>query len=390
MSTDNIHKLRQKKLVVRGLLFLTTFIILFFIVFIVARSLFRPPKIILGVDNQSFYSSIYSPVYFDIEIDKDASAVFDISAVHVPLVNEKDQVRCLSNITLFQKTVRSVYSKSGYVLENTQLERVYPLNNLCNSSTMITNMVGVYSEAEIIPEGIDHSFRLNPIREKYYFPFDYYEADSEISAEGVITSSSRSQNYTYQPDFLGYINAPGWQIDIVNDGQPEIARHRLHFFIQRPPYLKIATVVILVSLLFVIFAIPFISEIGSSVDVAVGILLGLWGVQDVLIPDYVTWTTMLEQIILFLYVLLAFSLFVRTTIYPLWKRNTPLIRADGFKSTKSIEKNTQDAQTKDINYQIHHSHQNLNGENSQYLSIELASFIIIGLLSILWLIKKRK
>jgi len=48
-----------------------------------------------------------------------------------------------------------------------------------------------------------------------------------------------------------------------------------------------------------------VRETGSFIEVSVGILLGLWGVQSVLVPDDIAGTTVIDPLIIALYVMFA-------------------------------------------------------------------------------------
>ena len=64
--------------------------------------------------------------------------------------------------------------------------------------------------------------------------------------------------------------------------------------------------------------LAFVKDVSAFLEVAIGILLGLWGIQSVLVPIDITEPTITPQIILALYVLLAFAVFIRFVIRPCW------------------------------------------------------------------------
>lgn len=73
----------------------------------------------------------------------------------------------------------------------------------------------------------------------------------------------------------------------------------------------ILTGVLLITLLSFILSLLKILETGTFLEVAAGILLGLWGVHEVLIPNYIVEPILIHSVILALYALLAVVSIVR-------------------------------------------------------------------------------
>lgn len=101
---------------------------------------------------------------------------------------------------------------------------------------------------------------------------------------------------------------------------PAVPTTMVYMTLQRPLAQRLLTPVLLGGILVFIFLLIFINDHGACLEVAVGILLGLWGVQNILIPSYISGPTFIEVIILTLYVLLIFAIFIRFVIKPFWNR----------------------------------------------------------------------
>ena len=187
----------------------------------------------------------------------------------------------------------------------------------------------------------------------FYFPFDRRSSSFAISAPVQISNSQTSTLIIpTSPRLSLKIEAPNWTnqiektteylgfdpvIKLVFNSQKEETESdqdemefigeepvtNISIVQHRPLSQRILTAVLLTSLLIFILSLLFIQETGTFLEVAVGILLGLWGVQDILIPSYITGPTLINTLILAFYVLLAFVAAINFAIRPLWHRLGP-------------------------------------------------------------------
>jgi len=157
----------------------------------------------------------------------------------------------------------------------------------------------------------------------YYYPFDYRKLDVvtwvEISYED---SGGKTVLMNITPKVVGYISISNWDtnVQISQESSPELGHDfaRVNVIFQRPLAYRALTVVLLLSLFIFIFLLVFVDSISSLLEVALGILLGLWGVQDILVPKDITWPTIIDPLILTLYVFLAFIVFVSVLGKKIW------------------------------------------------------------------------
>jgi len=124
------------------------------------------------------------------------------------------------------------------------------------------------------------------------------------------------------PKIAGAIRAPDWDITVSTietfEGNHPGARIRIEY--RRPLLYRLLVPILLLLMLGVIVALPFIQETSTFLETLIGIIFGLWGLHEVLIPADVTWPTIIDPLILSLYALLGFFTLLRVVIIPVWKR----------------------------------------------------------------------
>lgn len=160
------------------------------------------------------------------------------------------------------------------------------------------------------------------------FPFDSYWlkvsatiATSDYFLEGDqvrYPEGHKKQHEVIPTDVSLTVVASDWEETIETmqeDGQT-------WFFIrlQRHRSLRFLTVALLSSILLFILMILRLQDLGSTVEVTAAILFGIWGIRQVLVPDYVTTTTLVDYALICLYLVLAIVLFARFAVIPLWRR----------------------------------------------------------------------
>jgi hypothetical protein len=74
----------------------------------------------------------------------------------------------------------------------------------------------------------------------------------------------------------------------------------------RSPLVKVLSIIIPFSVLLIVFMLPTTThEVGSFWEVIAGIILGLWGVSEMLIPSYIDYPTLIGSLILILYAVIG-------------------------------------------------------------------------------------
>jgi len=155
----------------------------------------------------------------------------------------------------------------------------------------------------------------------YFFPFDRFTLPMEVWVSGTLMlDESTSLPVRLAPRVIGFVNSSSWDVSgevrkNVDDAEPSTIV-LLEF--RRPLIHRVLTPLILFLLAISIFLLPRIKELGGFLRASMGFVFGLWGTREILIPNYVTWPTIIEPWILTLYALLAVSMFRKLVIRPLW------------------------------------------------------------------------
>jgi hypothetical protein len=129
-----------------------------------------------------------------------------------------------------------------------------------------------------------------------------------------------------QPNIIVNTNLPGWHDDIeITPIQIKVnGRNKPAFQIdvtlRRLLSVRILTVLLLLILVGFITFLPFVKETGSAIELSLGIFFGLWGIQDVLIPGDIEYTTLIHSLLMMLYTYLAVAAVIRFVSIPMLKQ----------------------------------------------------------------------
>jgi hypothetical protein len=157
----------------------------------------------------------------------------------------------------------------------------------------------------------------------YYFPYDSFTLQMRVSLIGTVTlDDGSSKPVTIAPRVVGAFDPSRWEtsVEVTRDSDSDGPGTVISVEFQRPLLYRILTPLILFLLALAIILLPFVKDVGSTLEVSVGLLFGLWGTREILIPSAVTWPTIIEPLILSLYALLALSVSVTLVILPAWHR----------------------------------------------------------------------
>jgi len=159
----------------------------------------------------------------------------------------------------------------------------------------------------------------------YFYPFDNRTLDLEIWVETEITYNDDSRKvFIIAPNVSAQYNLPDWQLYLFkeqvtpeNDTYP-ITRFQLSM--QRTFASRLLTTTLLISLFVIIILLSFTKNIDAFIQASVAVLLTLLGIQDLLTPAEKTQATIVDQIILVLYIMFALVVLSHLTIRPIWER----------------------------------------------------------------------
>lgn len=117
------------------------------------------------------------------------------------------------------------------------------------------------------------------------------------------------ENITLRPEELRFELTPNLTSDWpAQELQVQLSRTRTQ---------RLLTVVLLGFLTILILGLIFVRDNSSLLEIVIGVLLGLWGIQSVVIPSYIQSRTLVHYWIIILYILLGLVAYVRLVGIPL-------------------------------------------------------------------------
>jgi hypothetical protein len=126
------------------------------------------------------------------------------------------------------------------------------------------------------------------------------------------------------PNVGAQFNLPNWQLYLFKEQTtPEDGSHpitRLQLSMQRPFASRLLTTTLLISLFIIILLLSFTKKIDAFIQASVAVLLTLLGIQDLLVPAGRTQSTIVDQMILVLYIMFALVVLSHLTVKPIWER----------------------------------------------------------------------
>jgi hypothetical protein len=157
----------------------------------------------------------------------------------------------------------------------------------------------------------------------YFYPFNTRSPDLQIWVETEITYNDDSRKeFITAPNVNAQYNLPDWQLSLSKeqttqeDGSHPVTR--LQLFLQRTFASRLLTTTLLLSLFIIIILLSFTKQIDASIQASMAVLLTLLGIQDLLVPADKTQTTIVDQVILILYILFALVVLSHLTVRPIW------------------------------------------------------------------------
>jgi len=140
----------------------------------------------------------------------------------------------------------------------------------------------------------------------YNYPFDKRNIDFALRINAHLASISTPQKDVVikTDDFDIYMVSSRWQHNLkVKNNDYE--KSNTLVTLERPWVYRILIVILPFVFLLIIVRAFFLKEPGDFLQVVVGLLLGLWGVREVLVPKFIEAHTRVHDVILFLYFLIG-------------------------------------------------------------------------------------
>lgn len=289
----------------------------------------------------------------------------------------------------------------GYLTEK------YGLTSVCKRKSGGVHL----NESDDLIQNLNYGSLVNTypivtVRSTYFYPFDKQiigvyvtlkHESSRLDTSSILKSGD--------PIITIDIDAPEWaatgnfRVHPPINETTQIPENTVQYTyatieLQRPLSHQILTGILLGSIFIFIVLLIFIDELGNFLEVAVGILLGLWGIQAILVPDYISGPTIVDTLILTLYVLFAFAIFIRFIIKPRWRKLTPLPIQD-VEEQKEVVLNfpnplpvTFSSDADLLPFSTDRNHKNHQGKILQWITA--ISSLVIAIATLLNLINRNK
>jgi hypothetical protein len=127
-----------------------------------------------------------------------------------------------------------------------------------------------------------------------FFPFEKQVMNFSLSAHYI----DNNTEYNLPANFDITISEPGWLGSLDESSDP------ISLTLTRPQFYQIAVVVFFFVMAgLIIFLNNLIDDVGGFFEIAFGLLLGLWGTHEILIPNYIESSIPIDVIIYLLYAL---------------------------------------------------------------------------------------
>ena len=238
-------------------------------------------------------------------------SLVSLDYIYVPkyLVSDDDSL-CIAEIKIFSdSTLRTLGDVIYLVNENTGKQ------NICLGG----------GKNVILPE----QFQIAPIvyseySPPFFYPFDVRTINYSLSSRLYFKSTGK--NLDAKTEILMLVSPPRWipNTNIISRSEDENGLN-LRTSITRFPLAMFLSIIVPFGVLSIIYMLPGIrNEIGSFWEVIVGLIVGLWGLSGVLIPSYIDYPTIIETIILFLYVIIGLFVIV-SVVRQISQRNSPIV-----------------------------------------------------------------
>ncbi|MCL1495857.1 MAG: hypothetical protein M1G31_34685 [Pseudanabaena sp. Salubria-1] len=151
----------------------------------------------------------------------------------------------------------------------------------------------------------------------YYFPFD--ERSLYIGPHISLYTNDNEKQKIVDYEIAGWVTAPNSDEKIIFENSDRDRQPNIRVYLYRPFAYRALTLILLGSLFLFIISLAFLKDNGTFLEVSIGILFGLWGVQNILIPQNIKDTTIISSLILTLYICFVFVAFIRFVRFILWR-----------------------------------------------------------------------
>ncbi len=251
---------------------------------------------------------------FDVQLMNDGTQMllkYDIGNVFVKREYITSEV-CINGV--FVRHPQVISSENGLSFEVEKPD--YLLDNFCVTPQTETGSVSAtvpYTEQEMLFklfDGVDESF----------FPFDKWSTGSTILWLDIKDGDGKT--LSIEPQIISNLVLPDWNgslklqpIQITVNGKQVLA-YQIDITLHRLLSSRFFSILLIAMSLLAITAILYIKETVTAIELSLAILLGLWGIQGILIPASIQGTTLVHVSIILLYIYLVAIISIRFLFMP--------------------------------------------------------------------------
>lgn len=214
----------------------------------------------------------------------------------------------------------SSYYKVGeveqYILEN--VSPVYSLDNFCQDRDISVHQTpNQMDDLGWIPVNYRN------LRYEKYFPLDEREVTFYLWVEAYQENGAA---FPLVPEVYLSSKMAEWNEEVhftkrvINVNGEDLEALEVNVIFKRPLTTRLFTFVILGTLYLFVTLLLFVKDTGSALEVSLGILLGLWGIQEIIRPPTLGTITLVDTLILVLYFYFALIAVLRFITVPLYQK----------------------------------------------------------------------
>jgi len=162
------------------------------------------------------------------------------------------------------------------------------------------------------------TFDISNRKSEHFYPFD--ERNTGTLFLWLEVQNESGERVNIKPDILVNTTMPNWDSDVklnpvkVDVNSLGIDAYKVDITLNRLKSIRFFVVLLLAVSFFIITAILFVKSTSTAIELLLAILLGLWGMTDILIPDSIQTTTLPHLLIisLYIYMVLIVGLWINT------------------------------------------------------------------------------
>lgn len=159
------------------------------------------------------------------------------------------------------------------------------------------------------------------------------------------------ETYVFTPTVRTSVFTSNWEVakiwrpseEFPREANEYTAFNRIWNFgvvFQRPVIYRTLAIVLFLLMFMAILLLLRVREVGSLVEASVGILFGLWGVRQILLPSFVQWLTIVDIGLVYCYILLAAVLLIKSILVPQLSQRKSLRNTKTLTPVPSEENNS--------------------------------------------------